>query len=123
MSPHVRVRVRVRVYVHAYVCVCMCVRGRGGGSSYHQVTGQRLDYALAPAWPSTHASDPPALRATSRSMLLNGALLELGAGGTLPPFHPAVVPAAPAGKPSVASLPPLGVLFAVFPDAAAAACT
>ena len=50
------------------------------------------------------------------SLFLNGVALQVRSGGAVPPL------AGTAGRGQVMELPPLGLFFAVFPRAAAAAC-
>jgi hypothetical protein len=81
-------------------------------------TGPRVDYALTPHWTGA-ATATARERATSRAIDLNGALLQVTAAGGLPAMEGKP---APSGRKGSVTVPPLSVLFSVFPDATHAGC-
>lgn len=78
-----------------------------------ELPGPRNDYLLTPGGIAAAGEYP----FTSRQIALNGRLLAMGTGGTLPDLGPVSAP-----PQSNITLPPLSVAFSVFPQAAHPAC-
>jgi len=88
-----------------------------------ELGGDAEIYELSPGWPQNDFKSPPSFRATSRHIALNGNVLSVSLEGDLPSMLPRTQRAPAAGQPTKLTLEPLTIMFAVFPDARAEACS
>lgn len=79
-------------------------------------TGVRSEYLLTPSW-SADAAASAMDRTSSRLMLLNGKLLQIGTTGTVPEFRGVL---RDASQPFY--VPALSIMFAVYKDASVQSC-